>query len=198
MEDFGTILWIVAAVGIMAANLFSKSRKARGKGSSHSGEAWPSMEEAPRREGHSDIGGTGGTLRRAAPERLPREILEPHDPREIRKPREIREPAGWPEIPGFPKIPPVAKRPEGPVTAAAPRKEAFSADSRHGSPADGRKAGMDAQREIGAGNEPKTVPAVLTGAAETAEGPEEGIGGGEFDLRRAVIYSEILKPKFEE
>ena len=32
-------------------------------------------------------------------------------------------------------------------------------------------------------------PAEEPGAAEIAE---------EFDLRRAVIYSEILKPKFEE
>ena len=185
MEDFGSIVWVLVVAGILASNLFSKSRKAREKESPHTGEAWPSMEEAPRQKGIQDTIGT------------PRPEMQESTP------PVSRQPAGWPEIPGFPGIPAASGRRKTTTPATQPRKEASGTDFQHASTPDDptyRRA-EQCETEAEKAQTAKTAKTAKTAATVTAsptEHPEEGIPGGKFDLRQAVIYAEILKPKFEE
>lgn len=176
MEDFGSIVWVLVVAGILASNLFSKSRKAREKESPHTGEAWPSMEEAPRQKGIQDTIGT------------PRPEMQESTP------PVSRQPAGWPEIPGFPGIPAASGRRKTTTPATQPRKEDSGTDFQHASTPDDPTYRRAEQCET----EAKTAKTAATVTASPTEHPEEGIPGGKFDLRQAVIYAEILKPKFEE
>lgn len=199
MEDIGNILWIVVAVGIMVANYLSKAQKARGKGSSHSGEAWPSMEEEAPQE-------------RLPHDNRPYAAESPrHEAQKEHTPASSRQPSGWPAIPGFPGLPgdlempkkptaqPVTRQAQAADSATEPHNATSGADFLHENHSEGKAARQAAKRHIEAQNASKKANEDVARGLFTNEQPEEGnVLGEEFDLRRAVIYSEILKPKFEE
>lgn len=224
MEDFGTILWIVIVVGIMVTNVVTKARKARGKGSEHSGsEAWPSADTAESPD-------TTDTTEMA-------EMSEMSDAEEC--PTSARKAATRPVVnPGSPMPRPSAYRPEEArnrqnrplnrtaattasmrtyeaataagmeaMTAAAPTAS-FGSGSVFAASTAAAPSGKGAFDAYAIG---KTSGAAGISAASGGIGADGTVGRSDaqaaeeaaaiaeaFDLRRAVIYSEILKPKFEE
>lgn len=174
MEDIGTIIWVLVVIGIAATNGMSKYRKARGKDNPHTGEAWPSMEGeepmSPTQPGIPDIFG------------IPR-----HTPQQA-APRQVRQPNGE----GSHPEPETAARPT--VRQAPARHRAYEAHTPQG----GTRQAQSTSSAPKAPNGAKITSTVATTGADNAPLGFENPLGEEFDLRKAVIYSEIMKPKFEE
>lgn len=200
MEDFSTILWTVIIVGAMVLNFVSKSRKARGKGGNEHPqheEAWPSIPWDNEDE-------------EAAPKTSTAEIP-------TQKPFSNR-----PVTAGQPLSEPIS------VGKETTRSESESGSDPKQPGTGNRPVFADFQGEIQSlevippqvyetsGKEAKTAVSVSEKASGKQPGPKKNESTGrqvripsseepeaaeiteEFDLRRAVIYSEILKPKFEE
>lgn len=214
MEDFSTILWILV---IAAASLLSQGRKARsGKTSRKPGPAtddtaphptpttrpeWPGIPGFPKIPGFPEGGMHDGETRKAAAESAP----EAPARRVVSGPESREKP--------FSKLKtteraPGTDQPETRETTARKRRDESAqrrqvAEQRRiptvqpapetvfGLPATGRTASATImQGSIGSDDSPCV-------ANRTEEEPAAGIAA-DFDLRRAVIYAEILKPKFEE
>lgn len=206
MEDLSTIIWTVVIVGAMIFNSVAKARRARAKGEQRTpqhGEAWPSIpwnnagetdtaatkgpersvisrepvtrgtattgKGVPRSENETGAGQTGQTGQTG-------QVAMPKQPVPADFPAEYRNPEG------MARKAPETKRKE-PRTAIP---GVIGADSNARQVAE-RHAGAKKNEAMGGAG--RISPAEEPGAAEIAE---------EFDLRRAVIYSEILKPRFEE
>lgn len=206
MEDLSTIIWTVVIVGAMIFNSVAKARRARAKGEQRTpqhGEAWPSIpwnnagetdtaatkgpersvisrepvtrgtattgKGVPRSENETGAGQTGQTGQTG-------QVAMPKQPVPADFPAEYRNPEG------MARKAPETKRKE-PRTAIP---GVIGADSNARRVAE-RHAGAKKNEAMGGAG--RISPAEEPGAAEIAE---------EFDLRRAVIYSEILKPRFEE
>ncbi len=206
MEDLSTIIWTVVIVGAMIFNSVAKARRARAKGEQRTpqhGEAWPSIpwnnagetdtaatkgpersvisrepvtrgtattgKGVPRSENETGAGQTGQTGQTG-------QVAMPKQPVPADFPAEYRNPEG------MARKAPETKRKE-PRTAIP---GVTGADSNARQVAE-RHAGAKKNEAMGGAG--RISPAEEPGAAEIAE---------EFDLRRAVIYSEILKPRFEE
>ena len=206
MEDLSTIIWTVVIVGAMIFNSVAKARRARAKGEQRTpqhGEAWPSIpwnnagetdtaatkgpersvisrepatrgtattgKGVPRSENETGAGQTGQTGQTG-------QVAMPKQPVPADFPAEYRNPEG------MARKAPETKRKE-PRTAMP---GVIGADSNARQVAE-RHAGAKKNEAMGGAG--RISPAEEPGAAEIAE---------EFDLRRAVIYSEILKPRFEE
>ena len=206
MEDLSTIIWTVVIVGAMIFNSVAKARRARAKGEQRTpqhGEAWPSIpwnnagetdtaatkgpersvisrepvtrgtattgKGVPRPENETGAGQTGQTGQTG-------QVAMPKQPVPADFPAEYRNPEG------MARKAPETKRKE-PRTAMP---GVIGADSNARQVAE-RHAGAKKNEAMGGAG--RISPAEEPGAAEIAE---------EFDLRRAVIYSEILKPRFEE
>lgn len=206
MEDLSTIIWTVVIVGAMIFNSVAKARRARAKGEQDApqhGEAWPSIpwnnagetdtaatkgpersvisrepvtrgtattgKGVPRSENETGAGQTGQTGQTG-------QVAMPKQPVPADFPAEYRNPEG------MARKAPETKRKE-PRTAMP---GVIGADSNARQVAE-RHAGAKKNEAMGGAG--RISPAEEPGAAEIAE---------EFDLRRAVIYSEILKPRFEE
>ena len=206
MEDLSTIIWTVVIVGAMIFNSVAKARRARAKGEQRTpqhGEAWPSIpwnnagetdtaatkgpersvisrepvtrgtattgKGVPRSENETGAGQTGQTGQTG-------QVAMPKQPVPTDFPAEYRNPEG------MARKAPETKRKE-PRTAIP---GVIGADSNARQVAE-RHAGAKKNEAMGGAG--RISPAEEPGAAEIAE---------EFDLRRAVIYSEILKPRFEE
>lgn len=206
MEDLSTIIWTVVIVGAMIFNSVAKARRARAKGEQRTpqhGEAWPSIpwnnagetdtaatkgpersvisrepvtrgtattgKGVPRSENGTGAGQTGQTGQTG-------QVAMPKQPVPADFPAEYRNPEG------MARKAPETKRKE-PRTAMP---GVTGADSNARQVAE-RHAGAKKNEAMGGAG--RISPAEEPGAAEIAE---------EFDLRRAVIYSEILKPRFEE
>lgn len=215
MEDLSTIIWTVVIVGAMIFNSVAKARRARAKGEQRTpqhDEAWPSIPWEEERK----------VFRDPAPETQP----EQREQREQRGQRGQREQQGQQGLPGQSArsaqpeqaaYPIQSTRPVQPVGSTGPQpfaetgsrgaseglKALVSSSEQHleqlpdGS-GTARKGGKSA--EIGAGRATRTG-----GSNGSADRLRENIAeesateiAEEFDLRRAVIYSEILKPRFEE
>lgn len=206
MEDLSTIIWAVVIIGAMIFNSVAKARRARAKGEQDApqhGEAWPSIpwnnagetdtaatkgpersvisrepvtrgtattgKGVPRSENETGAGQTGQTGQTG-------QVAMPKQPVPTDFPAEYRNPEG------MARKAPETKRKE-PRTAIP---GVIGADSNARQVAE-RHAGAKKNEAMGGAG--RISPAEEPGAAEIAE---------EFDLRRAVIYSEILKPRFEE
>ena len=110
----------------------------------------------------------------------------------------------WPQIPGFPDLP-ARKEPAPQQTTAVPKNP-----GKHMQPA--RNRDTAAPRENGGKNRTaqpthpekraqNTAVPVQKRSGNSASGQNEASGAeiaADFDLRKAVIYAEILKPKFDE
>ncbi|HJA96444.1 MAG TPA: hypothetical protein H9920_01815 [Candidatus Alistipes faecavium] len=191
MGDFGTILWVLVIIGFVASNYVSKAQKSRGKGTPHTGEAWPSSEEEeeePRRE-ESGIPGIPGIP--DIFDTLPTPTARPAAPRTPRHPETSADKAAGRE-----------RASEGAASVPTPRNRAAEAEITPRNAPQAISSGTSARRKNSApetGDEAKAkadIAAALQAAGQQ-EAPDSPLGE-EFDLRRAVIYSEILKPKFEE
>lgn len=222
MEDFSTILWILV---IAAASLLSQGRKARsGKTSRKPGPAtddtaphptpttrpeWPGIPGFPKIPGFPEGGMHDGETRKAAAESAPeapaRRVVSGPESRE----KPFSKPKTTERAPGTDQ-PETRETTVFPADAASARKRRDeSAQKRQvaeqrriptvqpapetvfGLPATGRTASATImQGSIGSDDSPCV-------ANRTEEEPAAGIAA-DFDLRRAVIYVEILKPKFEE
>lgn len=214
MEDFSTILWILV---IAAASLLSQGRKARsGKTSRKPGPAtddtaphptpttrpeWPGIPGFPKIPGFPEGGMHDGETRKAAAESAPeapaRRVVSGPESRE----KPFSKPKTTERAPG-------TDQPETRETTARKRRDESAqrrqvAEQRRiptvqpapetvfALPATGRTASATImQGSIGSDDSPYV-------ANRTEEEPAAGIAA-DFDLRRAVIYAEILKPKFEE
>lgn len=215
MEDLSTIIWTVVIVGAMIFNSVAKARRARAKGEQRTpqhGEAWPSIPWEEERK----------VFRDPAPETQP----EQREQRGQRGQRGQREQQGQQGLSGQSArsaqpeqaaYPIQSTRPVQPAGSTGPQpfaetgsrgaseglKALVSSSEQHleqlpdGS-GTARKGGKSA--EIGAGRATRTG-----GSNGSADRLRENIAeesateiAEEFDLRRAVIYSEILKPRFEE
>lgn len=206
MEDLSTIIWAVVIVGAMIFNSVAKARRARAKGEQRTpqhGEAWPSIPwnnagetdtaatKGPERSVISREPVTRGTATARKGETSPEnetgagqtgqtgqtgQVAMPKQPVPADFPAEYRNPEG------MARKAPETKRKE-PRTAIP---GVTGADSNARQVAE-RHAGAKKNEAMGGAG--RISPAEEPGAAEIAE---------EFDLRRAVIYSEILKPRFEE
>lgn len=214
MEDFSTILWILV---IAAASLLSQSRKARsGKTSRKPGPTtddtaphptpttrpeWPGIPGFPKIPGFPEGGMHDGETRKAAAESAPeapaRRVVSGPESRE----KPFSKPKTTERAPG-------TDQPETRETTARKRRDESAqrrqvAEQRRiptvqpapetvfALPATGRTASATImQGSIGSDDSPCV-------ANRTEEEPAAGIAA-DFDLRRAVIYAEILKPKFEE
>ena len=213
MEDFSTILWVVIIVGAMIFNTVTKARKARGKdGNGHPqhGEAWPSIpwdndgDEDPQKAPTAEIPSREPLPHRSDAAGQPtQEYIPPR--KEVARPDSEVHPRQEPtmnrpvfsdfphELPNRKEISPQAYEtghkgakitiPGFPAEVSAPGKTIGKpAEKPSGKQSNSTKSGsFDAQG--------RSLIPEESEAAEIAE---------EFDLRRAVIYSEILKPKFEE
>lgn len=206
MEDLSTIIWAVVIVGAMIFNSVAKARRARAKGEQRTpqhGEAWPSIpwnnagetdtaatkgpersvisrepvtrgtattgKGVPRSENETGAGQTGQTGQTG-------QVAMPKQPVPADFPAEYRNPEG------MARKAPETKRKE--PRTAMPGVTGADSDAQRVAE---RHAGAKKNEAMGGAG--RISPAEEPGAAEIAE---------EFDLRRAVIYSEILKPRFEE
>ncbi len=194
MEDSGSILWIVIVLG---AILFSGSSKARKQAKEAARKAIKQLEE----EGHKH------------------EAWPSWDTPE--KPGPRSEPVfGSPAtstIPAESRIPMTSRSPAMPQTpmTSETMPEAVSLETFEPEYVEDEIGALQFEREgsLGAkvveiGRTPaSTSPSAQTGSRtpdKTISETEIGIGNStagireKFDLRKAVIYSEILKPKFDE
>lgn len=176
MEDIVTIVWILVVAGIAVSNLVSKSRKARGKEQQPHGEAWPSTGEEPMSPAQPEIPEIFGLPRRTPQKNTPQQVGQ--QPGEGRTPGQSAATAAQP------------------TTGHTPgRHRAYEARTAQKN-APGREGPTAALHTIEAQNSPHKAATIT----DTKKAQEERVTilGEEFDLRKAVIYSEILKPKFEE
>lgn len=206
MEDLSTIIWTVVIIGAMIFNSVAKARRARAKGEQRTpqhGEAWPSIpwnnagetdtaatkgpersvisrepvtrgtattgKGVPRSENETGAGQTGQTGQTG-------QVAMPKQPVPADFPAEYRNPEG------MARKAPETKRKE--PRTAIPGVTGADSDAQRVAE---RHAGAKKNEAMGGAG--RISPAEEPEAAEIAE---------EFDLRRAVIYSEILKPRFEE
>lgn len=185
MEDFGSIIWLLVAVGALVFSSNSKARKRarevakRAKqlqGEVTGREAWPSWDTPqPPQSAADEVPGrpTPWPVAPAAPARKPRTTASASEPRH-----------------GAATAPATASssnRPtyDGRQGAAATEKSRRNAA---GKPQTSHHNGVgDVVESLRAAHANGTIAPDL--ATEIRE---------EFDLRRAVLYSEIMKPKYEE
>ena len=193
MEDFSTILWVAIIVGAMIFNSVSQARKARGKGAQtppQHGEAWPSIpwnEENDAPTAHE------------SPVLQPvREPEQPqHTARKVSGQTIITSPASEtftkeeriPEESSFEDVLPESDSSEtiSWTEFGMPEPEAIREKLRNSSDAKNKQEKKTDSRQ--------KVPEKKRSSNDN---PEDAELIDEFDLRKAVIYSEILKPKFEE
>ena len=209
MEDFGSIIWLLVAVGALVFSSNSKARKRarevakRAKelqGEVTGREAWPSWDTPPQPDADETTGrATSWPVVSAAPARQARtpETARTTDAAHT-SPRQdagkATEATPQPSFRSTSEIPDTA-----PATpAAAPGRKQTGRPMTEGELMSKKRQLLAsiAARHNGVGNVVQSVKEAHengTIAPDLATEIRE-----EFDLRRAVLYSEIMKPKFEE
>ena len=209
MEDFGSIIWLLVAVGALVFSSNSKARKRarevakRAKelqGEVTGREAWPSWDTPPQPDADETTGrATSWPVVPAAPARQARtpETARTTDAAHT-SPRQdagkATEPTPQPTFRSTSEIPATA-----PATpAAAPGRKQTGRPMTEGELMSNKRQLLAsiAARHNGVGNVVQSVKEAHengTIAPDLATEIRE-----EFDLRRAVLYSEIMKPKYEE
>lgn len=182
MEDFGSIIWLLVAVGALVFSSNSKARKRAREVAKHAKElqgevtgreAWPSWD-APQSVADKATGRpTPWPVAPAAPARKSRTTASASEPRHGA--------ATAPAAASSSNRPAYDGRQGAAATEKSHRKAA-------GKPQTSRPNGVgDVVQSLRAAHANGTIAPDL--ATEIRE---------EFDLRRAVLYSEIMKPKYEE
>lgn len=205
MEDFGSIIWLLVAVGALVFSSNSKARKRarevakRAKelqGEVTGREAWPSWDtpQPPQSVADEATGRpTPWPVVPAAPARQARTTDAAHtSPRQDAG--KATEPTPQPTFRSTSEIPDTA-----PATpAAAPGRKQTGRPMTEGELMSKKRQLLAsiAARHNGVGDVVESLRAAHangTIAPDLATEIRE-----EFDLRRAVLYSEIMKPKYEE
>ncbi|WP_300797365.1 hypothetical protein [uncultured Alistipes sp.] len=217
MEDFGSIIWLLVAVGALVFSSNSKARKRAREAAKRAKEfqeevtgreAWPSWDtpQPPRPEADETTGRpTPWPVVPAAPASPARPPRTPETPRTSDAARGAapRQTAG--------KAPEPAPQPTFRSTSEIP--DTAAATSAAAAAPGGKQTGrpmtegelMSKKRQLLA-----SIAARHNGVGDVVQSVKEAHENGtiapdlateireEFDLRRAVLYSEIMKPKFEE
>lgn len=217
MEDFGSIIWLLVAVGALVFSSNSKARKRAREAAKRAKEfqeevtgreAWPSWDtpQPPRPEADETTGRpTPWPVVPAAPASPARQPRTPETPRTSDAARGAapRQTAG--------KAPEPAPQPTFRSTSEIP--DTAAATSAAAAAPGGKQTGrpmtegelMSKKRQLLA-----SIAARHNGVGDVVQSVKEAHENGtiapdlateireEFDLRRAVLYSEIMKPKFEE
>ncbi len=204
MEEFGTIVWSLVVIAMLIARV-AGLRKRREAGEQPPvlphGEAWPQMEPLRPDSTESGFPEEARSLETIPDYEAAQEPAE--GPATARSGRVV--PAAQPAGPDRPQ----ETRSMQPETLrdARPKNRRTAApgqprNSRPESSRDTRPAERLADRPAGRNGQPSDNSPVEHGGQPSDDSrPSEGISsalGEPFDLRRAVIYSELLKPKFEE
>lgn len=221
MEDFSTILWVVIIVGAMIFNTVTKARRGRGKEGDtppQHGEAWPSIpwdndgeadpattrdpETGRVREVVSREPATRGTSAAGKGETWSENGTgagQTAGQGQQARPagRQARQ-SVTPKQPVFADFPDECKRLEVIVPQTHETKRERPRTASPGVIGAESDAQQVAERHAGAKKNEATRGSGRISPTGPADEPEAAEIAEEFDLRRAVIYSEILKPKFEE
>lgn len=204
MEDFSTILWIVIIIGAMVLNTARKVRGSARKQPSQHGEAWPSIPE----EGSRDTGEKHVEMSRNTAEPLsttPPTSIRPESTRQAKTVLDTSARSSRDSVPAksqyreFPEegqsleeiAPEWLDEPERALLSDFNDEDNLTVEEVRQPAKTGCKVSKAESKEENSGR--RRQSANKTNAESTAAELVE-----EFDLRRAVIYSEILKPKFEE
>lgn len=209
MEDLGSIIWLLVALGALIFSSNSKARKRAREVAKRAKElqeemtgheAWPSWDTPPQPDADETTGrATSWPVVPAAPARQARtpETARTTDAAHT-SPRQdagkATEPTPQPTFRSTSEIPDTA-----PATpAAAPGRKQTGRPMTEGELMSKKRQLLAsiAARHNGVGNVVQSVKEAHengTIAPDLATEIRE-----EFDLRRAVLYSEIMKPKFEE
>ena len=209
MEDFGSIIWLLVAVGALVFSSNSKARKRarevakRAKelqGEVTGREAWPSWDTPPQPDADETTGrATSWPVVPAAPARQARtpETARTTDAAHT-SPRQdagkATEPTPQPTFRSTSEIP--ATAPATPATAPGRKQTGRPMTEGELMSKKRQLLASIAARHNGVGNVVQSVKEAHengTIAPDLATEIRE-----EFDLRRAVLYSEIMKPKYEE
>lgn len=211
MEDLGSIIWLLVALGALIFSSSSKARKRAGEAAKRAKElqkettdheAWPSWDapQPPRPQADETTGRpTPWPVVPAAPARQSRtpETARTTDAAHA-TPRQdagkATEPTPQPTFRSTSEIPDTA-----PATpAAAPGGKQTGSPMAEGELMSQKRQPIVsiAARHNGVGNVVQSVKEAHENGT-IAPDPVTEIRE-EFDLRRAVLYSEIMKPKFEE
>lgn len=215
MEDFGSVFWVLLAVGAFIYNIVVQARKGDKKGGGHAhGEAWPSMQpdDAPRTgKGQHDAQPRpeerqfdGGTWSGSGQSDAPRTGKQREDDW---IPAEIKQIFGMPEQ----YRQDAASDSEATSSEELYEEELYAdeAQSLEEIPAEEYASLETAEYAANSGFSRMTANMKTPEDARTDYAGEEIAGEEiadspaaarekEFDLRRAVIDAEILKPKFSE
>lgn len=209
MEDFGSIIWLLVAVGALVFSSNSKARKRAREVAKRAKElqeemtgheAWPSWDTPPQPDADETTGrATSWPVVPAAPARQARtpETARTTDAAHT-SPRQdagkATEPTPQPTFRSTSEIPDTA-----PATpAAAPGRKQTGRPMTEGELMSKKRQLLAsiAARHNGVGN---VVQSVMEAHENGTIAPDLATEiREEFDLRRAVLYSEIMKPKFEE
>ena len=209
MEDFGSIIWLLVAVGALVFSSNSKARKRAREVAKRAKElqeemtgheAWPSWDTPSQPDADETTGrATSWPVVPAAPARQARtpETARTTDAAHT-SPRQdagkATEPTPQPTFRSTSEIPDTA-----PATpAAAPGRKKTGRPRTEGELMSKKRQLLAsiAARHNGVGN---VVQSVKEAHANGTIAPDLATEiREEFDLRRAVLYSEIMKPKFEE
>lgn len=213
MEDFSNILWVVIILGAMIFNSVSKARKAKNRSQDPApqphDEAWPSIplddETVPQKPSSADS--IPVPRQTSAPQSRPEPRMTGPQTRskststenvttKSQIPLESTSNELFPdECQSLEVIPSeeFASDFEEPETAFSDFPELSTAASSKF----GRQKGKSTPREERKVN---STPENALRTSRNDQDSEKSLAEvvDEFDLRRAVIYSEILKPKFEE
>lgn len=175
--DTSTIIWIIVAGAAMLLSQPNRKKRRR-----------PSMPE-------------GEQPQQTAPQRPASRTQPAEQPQQAGLPTPA---SPWP-LPGFPDIfaekqSATARTEASSRPANAPRKPRSPKQTQAQRMGSRTETRANQSTTAAAGQRPTGTPAQEP-AQEAQFGPQEESAAriaAEFDLRRAVIYSEILKPKFEE
>ncbi len=186
MEDLVPILGVVVSIAALIANAASKKRKNTGKATENS----PSAQGIPTQ-----------SLPEHWAERLERELKEAMGlPREeyTEKPEPESEPETEFELesetqPAFSSADSDQKRAQPAVTSAQQEGAATLIGSSMEAAVFETQFSDKSAAKATSGTEKSTAEAAIAAENDLQEDITD-----DFDLRKAVIYSEILKPKFEE
>lgn len=206
MEDLSTIIWTVVIVGAMIFNSVAKARRARAKGEQDApqhDEAWPSIPwnnagetdtaatKGPERSVISREPVTRGTATTRKGETSPENETGAGQTGQTGQTGQV----AMPKQPVPADFPAEYRNPEGMARKAPETKRKEPRTAIPGVTGADSDAQRVAERHAGA---KKNEAMGGAGRISPAEEPEAAEIAEEFDLRRAVIYSEILKPRFEE
>ena len=217
MEDFGSIIWLLVAIGALVFSSNSKARKRAREAAKRAKEfqeevtgreAWPSWDtpQPPRPEADETTGRpTPWPVVPAAPASPARPPRTPETPRTSDAARGAapRQTAG--KAPAPAPQPTFRSTSEIPDTAAATSAAAAAPGGKQTGRPMTKGELMSKKRQLLA-----SIAARHNGVGDVVQSVKEAHENGtiapdlateireEFDLRRAVLYSEIMKPKFEE